>query len=486
MVWLVAACGSDGNNGTDPGRPDASPPTSYSDPLTAVDSLAIGITDGTSGIEEMHALPDGRIVYCTSQSGVHVIDASDPADLTRAMQIDTGPCQHLAVSGDILYVSHRGDVNLPESRIRAWDLSQAVPDIIGTFTKTDTFFEGIAADGNMIYAAARENGILILERNGNQIAERGSLSTGFVNAWTVAVSGTTLYVADAGAGVAVIDIVNPDLPTQRGSTNDEEANTISGAPMSLAVEGTTVYVGAGYGGIAVVDAGDPTNPLVRSQTSTSGFVLQVAYQNGFLHAANWSDVRVFDMSEPAAPVLVATERLPSQAGPSRVRALAARGSNLFVGEWNGLHSYTLHAGRTAPDIWTQESEVSFFHVEPGRTKAYALAVRNNGTAPLVASIELQGEAFSIDGNELDIQPNATAAVEISYRATASFPDQGKLTISSADPDQGIYEIPLLGNGPTLKVGDKVPEIAVALLYGGEWRANQQLGKIQVLSYFAVF
>lgn len=489
------ACGGDGDgngNGDDP-RPGADamiPDITYEDPLTPLDSLSAGISDGISGIEEVHATADGRVAFCTSRAGVSVVDSSDPASLSEIARVDTGPCQHVALSGDVLFVAHRGDGVEPQSRITAWDLTQSPAALLDTFTRANTSFEGIVADGSMLYAAAHDSGVFAVELQAGSFSERGSLTTGFRNAWGVALDGTLLYVADAGGGVAVIDVANPDALTRRGATPD---GVFDGSPMSLDVHsdasGTTVYVGAGHGGIAIIDASNPAQPTVLDTANTPGSALQVSFSDGHLHVADWTDARVFDVSESDNAVLVTTESLPellpSGVLAPQVRALAAVGSHVFVGEWSGLHSFELHPDRAAPDIRAASRELAFFNVSTGGSKAVALVVHNDGSARLVVLADVEGDRFTTDVASLDLGPGESGVIEVRYTASGSV-DTGTLVLRSGDPDQARYEVPLTGNGPKLQVGEPAPEIAVAMVDGGEWRTSQQLGQIQVLSYFSVF
>ena len=484
-----AGCGSSEDDGTGPNPPlgpDASlPETTYEDSLTLSGSLPTGVTDGISGIEEVRALADGRVIACTSRAGVIVIDGTDPSNLAESTRIDSGPCQHIAVSGNTLYISHRGDASDPTSRITAWDLTPTPPKPIGdAFTAANTSFEGLDALGTMLYAAAHDKGVTILELTGGQLEQRSTFSTGLTNAWAVAVRDTTLHVADAAGGVTFVNVSNPAAPSLAGATADGD---VDGSPMSIDVDGSTVFVGAGHGGVVIIDASNLASPSIANTVNTPGSSLQVSYADGHLHVADWNDLRVFDVSDPAAPAIVTTERLPASAGAPRVRAVAALGKTVFAGEWTAMHALALDPVGDAPDIRTNEDDLKFFDINSGASRAGAVLVYNDGNAPLSAVVGTQGDAFRVDVTELYIEPGQAGSVEVTYTATGgASPDMGTLTLRSTDPDQGVLDLSLVGNAPGLALGEPAPEIAVGMLGGGEWRTNQQLGQIQVLSYFALF
>ncbi|MEM9490686.1 MAG: hypothetical protein AAGC55_16180, partial [Myxococcota bacterium] len=359
--------GDPGGDAGDPPDPSAS---IYDDPLERLDSLATGIADGLSGIEEIRALSDGRLVYCTTRAGVVVVDASDPLGLSEATRIDTGPCQHLAASGSRLYVAHRGDVNDPESRITTWDLGQSPPVLLDTFTRAGTTFEGLTASGAMVYAAARDRGVAVLEWNGSELAERAMFADGVVNGWGVAVADTTLYVADAAGGLVVVDVSDPTAPVRSGGVS------VFGSPNAVVLgdggDSALAYVSAGYAGISVIDVSDATAPREVGFAEMPGSAQQLDYRDGHLFVAALHDVRVFDVSTPAQPALVATEFFAPQTGTPRVRAVAAREDAVFIGEWSALYSAQLTPDRLAPDLWTRNTSVGFFNVGAGQTDSFAL------------------------------------------------------------------------------------------------------------------
>ncbi|MEM9490685.1 MAG: redoxin domain-containing protein, partial [Myxococcota bacterium] len=209
--------------------------------------------------------------------------------------------------------------------------------------------------------------------------------------------------------------------------------------------------------------------------------------DGYLYATTVNDVRVVDVRSVNQPTLIATETIASS-NVARVRAVATRDDAVFVGEWSGLHSFQLSPDVLAPDVRAASARVEFFHVAVGDTSDYELSVINDGTAPLVGTIELEGAAFSVDAETLELAAGtgseASSALTISYTPSGTGTDTGRLIIRSDDPDQAEYEIPLVGNGLGVQVGDRVPEIAAAMVGGGEWRAIERIGQIQVLSYFA--
>jgi hypothetical protein len=242
-----------------------------------------------------------------------------------------------------------------------------------------------------------------------------------------------------------------------------------------------------------VDVTDPDAPSVLSTADTPGSALQVSVSTTAIgssrHAviADWNDLRVFDVSDPSAPLLVASERVLTTGAFSRVLGAAIAGDAVFAGEWTGLVSYRLQPGVVAPDLKPWETSLSWGEVAAGETDAVTLVVENQGTAPLVIwELSVEGAGFSTSARDVAIDPGDRTAIEIAFTAETTDQVDGAIVLRSDDPDEPERTIPLVANRPGLDVGDAAPEVLVALHGGGEWRSSQHPGKVLVLAYFATF
>ncbi|MBI4512200.1 MAG: DUF1573 domain-containing protein [Deltaproteobacteria bacterium] len=459
-------------------------PGSYEDGFVKLERLA-----GSTFVEilEVRARDDDRLFFCTGVRGLQVVDISRPSKMSTLHQLASSlgsaqypRCQHLAWDGDIVYVTNRGDEIQPQAFVAAFDIGQSPPREIATYRKPGRTFEGIAAAGGRVYLAMHKDGLAVLEREGGTISERG-VATGLVNAWGVAAAGAHVYVADGAGGLAIIDASDPRAPRVVGRVET------GGAAQSVFIDGAVAYVAAGAAGLVVVDVRDPAIPAVLASVDTPGSALQVAVAGGRAYVADWNDVRVFDVSNPAAPRLTATERIDTGEAFPRVLGVGAKDDVAFVGEWTGLYSYRFVPGRDAPDVAFSERELEFGTVPSGGADAIALIVENEGTAPLVAwSIEAQGSALSVDRPQLVLPPGGRQAVEITFRPDSAAQMTGRLVVRSDDPDEPTRFLPIVGNRGGLGVGDPAPEVRVELQSGGEWKLSEQAGKTVLLAYFATF
>lgn len=487
LSLCLIGCGDD--NKPKPGRLDDGgvlQPLIYEDPL-----VELGRMPGSTFVEilEVRVGTGDRVYFCSGVKGLNVVDASAPESMVRTHQLVSAAgslsyprCQHIALAGDLLYYSNKGDEVQPSAFISAWNMntSAAQPDEVASWSPDGLTIEGIAAQGNFLYAAVHEGGLRILELTGSGLEERGSVA-GLGNAWHVAVDGDYAYVAD-GSSLAVVNIADPAATSIVGRVD------LAGTGQSVEYDPTTerAYVATGQSGIAIVDLSDKTAPAILGVADSRGTALQVSIDGDFAVVADWNDVRVYDVSDPTQPVLRATERISSDDAFPRVLGVAARGGVIYAGEWTGFYSLRFHPERSAPDIFTNERSFEFGNVATDQQDAIAVIVGNQGTEPLVAwSVEISGP-FTLDRSAAIIEPGELEVFEVLFEPTKAIQEFGILTIRSDDPDDMPLTTVVTGNRSGFGVGDASPEVAVQLLSGGTWQLSEQLGDVVVLAYFATF
>jgi hypothetical protein len=114
-------------------------------------------------------------------------------------------------------------------------------------------------------------------------------------------TGTRVYVADGAAGLKILSLSNPQLPTLVGSLSI--AGTIV---RSVAVAGGVVCLANQQGTLEVVDVTNPSLPRRIGWVLLSGGALDVAVEGtrAALLSSSGSDyLDVVDISNPARPVL---------------------------------------------------------------------------------------------------------------------------------------------------------------------------------------
>ena len=409
-------------------------------------------------------------------------------------------CQHMEVvlsSGDIntgvvsVFVTNRGDETQPTPWIKWIRFDNGLGGLSASFGTTalpvvqtlfgdpaTRSFEGLAYKDGFLYAATHGSGVLVIDTSSGQLVPAATVAVGG-NAYDVAVADSGhLVVASLDTGLSVFDITSPRAPDPLGVA------AVPGSPTRLAVDGTTAYVAAGNGGLQIVDVSNPDAPKVVGSHTTPSTAMDINFSDGRVVVANWTDVRVFDVSDPAAPWLLAAEEVPSANGFSRVLAADMTGTEVFVGEWTALLSYDLKPEMTPPDIRLIHDELVFDEDD----NALGLLVANEGLLPLTLEIAVTGSGYAASPSSATVQPGKKELIEVVRTALdAGF---AQVQITTNDPDEGQVTVPLSPrtNGPGLGPGDMLPNIPVIDAFTGQPTdvATVLNGKVGLLAYFATF
>ncbi len=450
-------------------------------------------------VDEVRLRPDGLLLQCSYTFGV--IDARNAGSMRYLSQglTHTIPndrrrpgCVHLAWDGDVVYTTHRGNIRNP-AYLSGWDISsRQQPVQLPVLQEPGVSYEGLDVSNGRVYVGLHEKGLGIFGRDASGAIARIGTLAGLTNAWGVAARGNTVFVADGVGGLATVDVANPAAPVLLGRV------VTGGQARGVVVDGPIAYVASGSAGLVVVDIANLAQPKVVGQAAMPGTALRVDYSNGKAFVAAWNDARVYDVSTPARPRFVGAVRLTRDLGvpeddrpeaTSRVLGVAARGNDVFVGNWHQIYSFRLFADRLAPSIRLPEAAgmVDFGKVAVGHAKTTSFPITNQGNAPLkIFSAGTAGGAFSVTPRDATIAPGQTARLSLTYRATSTSREDGYLRIVSDDPASPLRTAFLVGNQPGLGVDVPLPETKGVLLDGTPWSSADAKGQVMLLNYFATF
>lgn len=485
----------------------SSPPlesAEYSSPLVRLQQL-VGDNDHLHVDEVRYRAGDRRLFHCAYQFGV--IDASDPESMEYLAEglrhsipgDDRRPgCIHLAPDGDVVYTTHRGNIDNP-AFLTGWDLrpdpedpSRLDPVQLPVLQEPGVSYEGVDAANGYIYVALRQNGLGVYERDETGGFRRIGTATGLSNAWGVRVDGDTAFVSNGLEGLALVDVSDPRNPVLRSRV------ATGGQARGLAIGEDVAYVAAGSAGLVLVDVADPDQPRVLGRAQDiPGTAIRVDYSDGLAYVAAWSDARAYDVSDPSEPRFVGAVRLTREIRyeeegrppvTSRTLGVAAAGRTMLVGNWHVIYSYGVQPDLQAPDIVLPEAInlLDFGTVAAGESRTIPVAVRNQGTAPLtVVDASTSQPSFTIEPRQMRIAPGGTATVEVRYAGTGGH-ESAIITLESDDPAEPVRSGFLTANQPGLGVGKPLPEVTVNLVDGGEWSSTDSEGEVMLLAYFATF
>jgi hypothetical protein len=260
--------------------------------------VILGTAD-TPGSAQAVALAGSLACVADGPSGLQVIDVSIPtAPILRGGADTPTYAKDVAVSGTHALIADGWPSNL-----QIFDISVAAsPVLVGHF---DGYANRVAARGARAFLLDF-GGLEVVDFSDAASPQRlGRVSTPGYGAG-LALSDSEAFVADAAVGIGdatwglrVIDISTPFSPAvlDRGQTS---------APAGkVAVAGELAFVTEGAAGLQVIHVG-ASPPVVLGGLDTPGLASDVAVSGNHAYVADGDALCVIEVSNPAAPSLVAT------------------------------------------------------------------------------------------------------------------------------------------------------------------------------------
>ncbi|MGA9121343.1 MAG: T9SS type A sorting domain-containing protein [Bacteroidota bacterium] len=242
---------------------------------------------------------DGSYVITADETGgSYTIDISNPTIPSNAhFYFPPDRETNVAVSGNYAYTTHDGH------SLRIVDVSNPLaPAEVGFLYDLLVDFRSVAVDGHYAYVAGGSAGLRIIDvADPTHPVESGSYDTPDF-AGGVAVAGSIAYVADGYSGLRLVNISNPSAPTPVGYYNTP------GNAVSVCIAGDLAYVADSDSGVQVINIANPSSPAFvgsfGSSCSTSDVTVSgtYAYLTEYKYFTSSGGLRVLDVSQPATPV----------------------------------------------------------------------------------------------------------------------------------------------------------------------------------------
>jgi len=145
----------------------------------------------------------------------------------------------------------------------------------------------------------------------------------------VAVAGTYAYVADFDRALRIIDVSDPEHPSEVGSCDTPDW------PWGVAVAGNYAYVANGESGLRIIEVSDPQHPSEVGSCDTPDWAWGVAVAGNYAYVVGNSGspdydgwLRVINVFEPANP-----SEEGSYDTPGRALGVAVAGNYAYVADW---------------------------------------------------------------------------------------------------------------------------------------------------------
>lgn len=269
---------------------------------------------------------DGSTLYVADQwGGVRVVDIAQPLS-PREIAAVTLPSWAFAigVSQKILYVAAgaRG--------LHAFDVTNATqPRAVGSYAiPLKTSWKIAVADGRAL-VGVRTEGVHIVAMPQPMAMQRAGIIAPLVSASAVAVSGGFAYALTGDQGMRVVDLTGGGQPRERGG-----GPTLQGLVGGIeAADQKYVYVGSGIQGrhqLDVFDVTDADRPVLTRSVKLFNFARELVLRGSQLYVPNEFGLEVFDLTNPAEPVLAGRITFPDIAEAGGATSVAVAGSHAFV------------------------------------------------------------------------------------------------------------------------------------------------------------
>jgi len=386
-------------------------------------SLSLAGTYNTSGHAYAVAMSGSYAFVADYESGMQIVNVSNPASPTLAGSYDTaGNATDLVVSGNYAYIADGAD------GLVVVDISNpASPTLAGSYD-TPGDARGVAISGNHAYVADDGGvGLQIIDISdpANPAFTAGYDTTGI--AYGVAISGNHAYVADATSGLQVVNISNPTSPVLEGTYDT------AGYAYDVSVAGTIACVADGVVGLQIIDISDPANPALMSTYDTPATSLGLDVTGNHAYVADQtSGLQIVDITDPAHPSLAGSYNTPGYAEDVVVAGsyiyVADYASGLQIVRQNGVtgYSYVLdQAAATLPDTTVDGTgaSVSYTGVADGEWYFHVRAKDSTGAWGTASHLRIR-----IGGQCSGAAPALTLSMTRAYWPSYAEYSAGRLSV----------------------------------------------------------
>ena len=445
---------------------------SLTDPLSRV-AGSVALVDTIAGPGALAASSD-RLAVCDGKS-VRILDGTTLAPVTDAKNTVAARCVSLAFGQDGF-----GYASLNDGTWVSITAKGAQKPRIAKGPKA----AALRVAGDRVWGAAYASGLASLGAQGDAVVHGvGTDARGLA-----VLPGGDLLLADGRMGTHRVQ-VSGDQPKVLASLDPGD---IDWAPVALSAERAAVATaGAGLRLLDISGGGLTDLGLVP----TDGIATALAVgPNGTLIVADWTDVRVLDVSNPKKPAILARERfLPSETSLGRALGLATAAGGLVVLGLDAVTRLHLNLDVMVPEVTLGRTSVRA-GVAAGDTVAeYALLVSNTGRAPLeLTGITLGSARLAIGELDPKGKDGTSVAVPVgepgymSFKVTGAEPLETSIAFQSNDPDFPTVTIPFAVNPPLVQVGKPPPDFLLPDLDGGFLRLSNVAKVEHRVVYLKVF
>jgi hypothetical protein len=409
-------------------------------------TFATQVAQGSAYDVSVFSSPGHQQCLVTNGSGTMTGDVADLQVtctdlLTLAGSLGQGLPQDTAVQGGYAYVA-------ADSGLLVLDISDPANITEVAFYKTPVNISAVAVSGSYAYAAGHHGFVVLDISNPATPVHIGGTDGGLGGGvHDMVLNGSYAYLSGGGF-MAVIDVADPTTPTIIGDLS------VSGWHYSLAVNGSYVYLADLLAGLHVIDVSDPAALAEVSLVGSSG-TRAVTVSGNHAYVANGPTLNVYDLSNPTSPALIGSESI------SFVDDIAVAGGHLYASAGTYLRVVDVSNPAAPTEIFSYRDTNGnrFAGIELESEHAYLLPAPYSSTALVAFDVSAPAAPVLLGRssiNEGGLSLPTGVAVSGGYALIASS-HVGELSVVSVqDPSLPTYvqNLPGGGSGSLTVVGER--------------------------------
>ncbi|MBL9172624.1 MAG: hypothetical protein JNL10_03740 [Verrucomicrobiales bacterium] len=390
-----------------------------------VEGTGLGVYDLRSGLTQDFAWTgvDGNLLVPQAPYSIQVTSS---AGIPTPFRVESGPAR---LAGGVLTVTNLGTVvltaenagdatHVPWKESRTFNVSSAVMKQVGA-TPTRNYANEVRVAGGYAYVADGLAGMTVVDLRNPAIPTRVATFETGGDARGLDLTGGFAVVAAWDRGVQILDISRPDNPVRVATVES------TGFSSAVQVVGSLAYVADGPAGLQILDLGNPSQSKRIGGVDTPGDALGLDVVGSLAYVADGSSgLQIIDVSNPAAPVVVGTWN-----SFNYPRAVRVEGSLAYVAEGFGGFAIVDVARPEAPTL------VGRYTVPGGRFRGVTLS----GEVALVSDL-FQGL------HVLDVStpstPRRMEYIPTEFEAYATVVDGGRVYLAEGLGGLRIFDLSL--------------------------------------------
>lgn len=402
-------------------------------------------------------------------AGFQTYDISDPANPIRVSSLGWSGWRAHA-RGDTAYnFLHFGGVQV-------FDISAGSPVLRNGYDppEADVSYEGGVRVGDLLYVAAHQHGIDVLDLGTPGSISRQSRITLADNAcWNVVESDGYLFVANGRHGFSVVDLSG--IPAEVATVS------LPGFANDIEVDGTVAFLSLAAYGVAAVDISDPENPHLLDRAPTLGNAFSMGIAGNVLAVGSYPYAEWFDVSDPSAIERAGWDATLVYAMGADAGVISGGDTVIVVADWRGMGVYAPEDD-VAGDIDVYPTRLDFGPVDAAGRDTTVI-VRNTGGGSLqVTSISAPLE-MAVNPGVFTLGPGETQLVTVTVAGTGSV--RSTIRYYSDDPDEPESVQYVYKNNATFpQIGSAAPDFTMPGNDGQSHSLSDYLGRVIYLEFGA--